>query len=154
MTFSKSTVLPSLKNNQTRLLGIDYGERHIGLAISDLSWTLTRALPIVDIKKTKIFPFIKELIEKEQIVGIVIGYPVHMSGEAGDLCKRVHTFSQKLSAHIKGLPIIKFDERMTSLLAENHMIGHDISRAKRAQKIDSVSACFILQGMLDYLRNA
>lgn len=153
MTFSKPSALSSLKNNNSRLLGIDYGERYIGLAISDLSWTLTRALPVVDVKKTKTFSFIKELIEKEHIQGIVIGYPMHMNGDIGELCQRVHRFCQKLSHYIKGIPIVRFDERMTSIMAENLMIMDDLSRSKRNQKIDSIAACYILQGVLDYLNS-
>jgi len=132
-----------------RLLGIDYGERYIGLAISDLSWTLTRALPVVDVKKVSIFPHLKEIIAKEGIKAIIIGDPRHMSGEYGDLSQKVHQFCQKLSHHTD-LPIVRFDERMTSMMAEKQMIADQKSRAKRKKKIDSVAACYILQGFFGY----
>jgi len=149
--YGKASEIAALKNQKGRLLGIDYGIRNIGVAISDLSWSLTRALPIVDVKKTSILPFIKELIQKENIQAVIIGDPRHMSGDYSELSQKVHQFCQKLSSHIV-VPIMRFDERMTSMMADSHMIEGGMSRAKRKEKIDSVAACYILQGFLDYVR--
>ena len=152
MIYSTTTDLAKLNDQKHRLLGIDYGERHIGIAISDLSWSVTRALPIVDVKKVNIFTYLEDLVLKEQIAGIVVGYPKHMTGDAGELCQKVHRFCQKLSHHIKDTPIVRFDERLTSMMAERFMIEADVSRAKRKEKLDSIAACCILQGALDSLR--
>ena len=135
-----------LKNEKTRLLGIDYGERNVGLALSDLTWTLTRVLPIFDIKRGNIFLYIHELIRLENIGAIIMGYPVHMDGQPSELCQKTHQFCQKLNPKI---PVVRFDERMTSMMAEKHMLRDNISRQKRKDKIDSVAACFILQSALD-----
>jgi putative holliday junction resolvase len=153
MVFSPINNLCSLKNNKSRLLCFDYGERNIGIAVSDPSWTITRALPIFDVKKNNVFHYVKNLIIQENVAGIVVGYPVHMNGDVGELCQKVHRFSQKLSHHINGIPIVKFDERMSSLVADQHMILDDVSRAKRKDKLDSIAACVILQGVLDHLRS-
>lgn len=135
-----------LKDKKIRLLGVDYGDRNVGLALSDLSWTLTRALPIFDVKKGNIFPYIRELIRLENIGAIIMGYPMHMDGQTSELCQKTHHFCQKLNA---GIPIVRFDERMTSMMAERYMLRDDISRQKRKEKLDSIAACFILQGALD-----
>ena len=152
MIYSTLPELAKLKTHHIRLLGVDYGERHIGLAISDLSWTITRALPVLDVKKTNVFSYFKDLVEKESIGGIVIGYPKHMCGDAGELCQKVHRFCQKLSHHVKDIPIIRFDERLTSMMAERFMLQADVSREKRKQKLDSIAACCILQNALDFLK--
>ncbi|USO02189.1 MAG: Holliday junction resolvase RuvX [Alphaproteobacteria bacterium] len=148
MIYSTASDLVKIKEQNGRLLGIDYGERCIGLAVSDLSWTVTRALPIADVKKVSIFSYLKELVEREGVKAIIIGDPRHMSGDYGVLSQKVHQFCQKLSHHV-GIPIMRFDERMTSMMAEKHMIADQRSRAQRKGKIDSVAACYILQGFLD-----
>jgi len=149
MIYSTADQLSSIKNKNMRLLGIDYGKRYIGLAISDLSWTLTRALPVFDTQKLSIFSYLQALITQENIGAIVVGDPKHMNGDVGELCQKVHQFCQKLS-HQTHVPITRFDERMTSIMAEEHMIMDHMSRAKRKEKVDSIAACYILQGFLDH----
>lgn len=139
-----------LKNTKNRLLGIDYGERFIGLAISDFLWRVVRPFPVFDQRKQgNFFTFISNLILKETVAAIVLGYPKNMDGSEGFACDRVKAFAQTLEE--MNVPIIFWDERMTTVLAENIMLENDLSRQKRKKKIDSLAATYILQSFLDHL---
>lgn len=136
-----------------RLLAIDYGERFLGVAVSDIMWHISTPLFPIDSKSCNAFQALSVLIDQHACGGIVVGYPMNMNGSEGLACERVKEFCQKIKKFFPSLPIGLFDERLSTVAAERNMIEADISRKKRKQKVDSLAASYILQGTLDYLRN-
>lgn len=121
-----------------KILGIDYGSKRVGLAISDESHTLAREL---DILSPKVFwEKIDEIVEKHGIGQIVIGLPLNMSGTATDSTRRVQEFCDKLNEKFS-LPIEYMDERLSSVMAGNLPGGK--------KNVDSLAAQIILQNYLD-----
>ena len=136
---------------QGRLLGLDLGSKTIGLAISDDRWT--SASPIETIRRKKFgkdAQLLIELIERENVAGLVLGWPVNMDGSEGPRCQSTRAFKTNF-ARLCALPVLFWDERLSSVAAERAMLEADMSRAKRAQKIDQIAASIILQSALDRL---
>jgi putative Holliday junction resolvase len=134
-----------------RLLGLDVGEKTIGLALSDPA--LSVASPISTIRRTKFNADANVLLNlaAERGVGaLVIGLPLNMDGSEGPRCQSIRQFAANLMK-LKDLPILFWDERMSTLAVEREMIAHDLSRAKRAKVVDQAAAAFILQGVLNLL---
>ncbi len=143
-----------------RLIGIDHGTKTLGLAVSDPLWTV--ATPLQTIKRTK---FSKDVIELANIVktyevgAYIIGLPLNMDGTEGPRCQSVRHFADNLigKADVLGHdPVICFwDERLSTAAVERFMIDDlDLSRKRRAEVVDKMAACHILQGALgrlDYL---
>ena len=135
------------------LLGFDYGEKSLGIDISDLLWmvatpqkTIFRSNFDSDIKA------IRQLIEEKEIGGSVYGLPLQMNGEEGETAAAVRKFAASVYEQIP-LPYTFWDERLSSKAMETFLIKEaDMSRAKRKQVLDSSSAAYILQGVLDALR--
>lgn len=134
-----------------RLLGLDIGTATVGLALSDPGQRV--ATPLRTLKRTQ---FSKDaadllaLVDREQIAGLVIGLPLNMNGSAGPRVQSVRQFARNLQNLRPALPITFWDERMSTLAAERAMLEADLSRAKRAARVDAVAAGLILQGYLDY----
>lgn len=134
-----------------RLLGLDLGEKTIGLALSDPG--LSVASPVTTIRRTKFTADAKELLRlvaERQVGGLVIGLPLNMDGSEGPRCQSVRQFAVNL-LKLQDLPILFWDERMSTMAVEREMISADLSRAKRAKVVDQAAAAFILQGALDAL---
>lgn len=124
-----------------KILGIDYGEKRIGLAISDESQVLARELDILSPKE--FWKQIPELIEKNQIIQIVVGWPLNMSGQVTQKTKEVESFKLKIESET-GLPVEVVDERLSSQMAGN-LPGGKV-------KVDSLAAQIILQNYLDKMK--
>jgi putative Holliday junction resolvase len=140
----------ALGRNQ-RLLGLDLGEKTVGLALSDPG--LSVASPITTIRRTKFTADAKELLRivaERQVGGLVIGLPLNMDGSEGPRCQSVRQFAVNLSK-LQDLPVLFWDERLSTVAVERNMIDADMSRAKRAKVVDQAAAAFILQGVLDAL---
>jgi len=134
-----------------RLLGLDLGEKTIGLALSDPG--LSVASPVSTIRRTKFTLDAKELLRlvaERQVGGLVIGLPLNMDGSEGPRCQSVRQFAANLTK-LQDLPILFWDERLSTVAVEREMVAADLSRAKRAKVIDQAAAAFILQGVLDAL---
>ena len=135
------------------ILGFDFGTKRLGVAVSDLLWTVAtpqktifRSDWIADLKA------IRTLVAEKEVGALVYGLPLQMNGEEGDTAKAVRSFAQKLAQEIP-LPYAFWDERLSSKAMENFLIKEvDMSRAKRKDILDSSSAAYILQGVLDALR--
>ncbi|MCL1924931.1 MAG: Holliday junction resolvase RuvX [Defluviitaleaceae bacterium] len=142
------------KPHSSKILGIDYGEIRIGVAISDETNTI--ALPFKTlIKKDEytIKPLIselKELIKAENIEKIILGNPLNMNGTKGDRALKTEDFKERLHRNFKKLEIILWDERLTSVQAEKILIE---TGNKERQNIDQVAATLILQAYLDKENN-
>lgn len=132
-----------------RFMGIDYGTKTIGVAISDpLGWT---AQGIEIIKRTNIDKDIRslvKLVEEYDVQEIVVGFPKNMNNTIGPMAEEAQKFSELIHKKI-ALPVHLWDERWTTMEAERMLVSADISRGKRKKVIDKVAAVLILQGFLD-----
>ncbi len=134
---------------EDRILGLDVGQRRIGLAISD-GLGLT-AQPLSLLKRNSIsrdLAELKKIIADRDIKKIVVGLPLNMNGSTGKMAIEVLDFVKLLKDNLSP-PVITWDERLTSLQAERLLLEADISRKKRKGIIDKLSAQLILQGYLD-----
>ena len=134
-----------------RILGIDYGERRIGLAISDPLGIIAQTLPTLDTKKVKdVFGEIKKIVEEKDVEKIVLGFPRNMDGTIGERGEKVKEFANKLKEKI-GKEIDFWDERLTSVESLK-LLREEKRKIKREKKIvDQISAVLILQGYLNNL---
>ncbi len=136
-----------------RILGIDYGVRRIGLALSDPDGILASPLPVyvrADLRSD--IDHVAQLVHEHEVGRIVIGLPLNMDGTIGDMADEVAVFADRLRERLK-VPVVTFDERLTSEEAERVLIQADISRKKRKEIKDSLAAVLILQGYLERARN-
>lgn len=132
-----------------RILGIDYGDVRVGLAVSDGLGLTAQPLPFMPGGgRRRITTAIAELCRERQIGRIVIGLPRHLNGDEGETAGKVRLFGEMLAEQSK-LPVIYVDERLTSKAVERLMIDADMSRAKRRERVDSLAAAMILQNWLD-----
>ncbi|HWI87940.1 MAG TPA: Holliday junction resolvase RuvX [Sphingomicrobium sp.] len=135
-----------------KLGGLDVGTKTIGLAICDSGWHF--AGPVETVRRGK---FAKDLatlhlfIGREKIAGLVVGLPLNMDGTDSPRTQSVRAFARNLAP--LELPILLWDERWSTQAVERAMISADVSRAKRAEKVDALAAAHILQGAIDALAN-
>ncbi len=132
------------------LLGIDLGTQTIGTAVCDAGWRF--ATPGKTLRRGKFTTdkaLLAALIAERSLKGVVIGLPLNMDGSAGPRAQSSHAYAANLAA--LGLPILLWDERWSTAGAERGLLAQDMSRAKRAQRIDSAAAAVILQGAIDAL---
>ena len=137
------------------IIGFDYGAKRLGIAVSDLLWMVATPYKIL-YRSTweKDLAALKQIIDEKEVQAIVIGLPLQMNGEEGSIAQEVREFAAKLTEAL-ALPILFWDERLSSAAAENFLIKEvDLSRAKRKKVLDASAAGFILQGALDALRYA
>lgn len=132
-----------------RKMGLDVGEKTIGVAISDeLGWTAQGLETIRREGKKKDFARIEELIKKFDIGEIIIGLPRNMDGTIGMRGQMCQSFAEEIQKRFQ-IPVKLWDERFTTVSAERVLLSADVSRKKRKQVIDKIAAVFILQNYLD-----
>lgn len=134
---------------RTRLLGIDFGTVRIGLAVSDADHRI--ASPLSQYRRQgrdKDGQFFRHLINQEEIGSFVIGLPIHLSGREGDKAKEARAFAAWLTAET-GLAAVFWDERFTTLEAENSLLAAGLTNKKRKARRDQVAAQIFLQSYLD-----
>jgi putative Holliday junction resolvase len=144
--------LAPLLAQEARLLGIDLGSKTIGLALSDV--TRSVATPLKTLKRGKFTEDAKaiaEIVEKNQIGGLVIGLPLNLDGSEGPRAQSTRAFARNLAPHLE-VPIVFWDERLSTAAVERHLIEADASRKRRSEVIDRMAAAYILQGALERLR--
>lgn len=148
------TALPALLPRQAPVIGLDLGEKTIGVAVSDATRRI--ASPLETIRRTKFMIDANrmfELMESRGAAGIIIGLPINMDGTEGARCQSSRAFARNV-LRLKDLPIAFWDERMSSMAINRMLIEEaDISRARRAEVVDKAAAGWILQGALDRLKN-
>ncbi|WP_379549643.1 Holliday junction resolvase RuvX [Qipengyuania sp. DGS5-3] len=133
------------------LLALDLGTKTIGVATCDAGWRFATAGSTLPRGKfSKDCGKLRELTQQRGAVGIIIGLPRNMDGSEGPRVQSTRAYARNLSEAL-GLPILLWDERWSTASADAAMIGQDMSRAKRAEKIDSHAAAVILQGAIDRL---
>ena len=139
--------------NKTRLIGLDLGSKRIGVSICDEKQSIATPLKTLNkINTDKIIVDIKEIIEENDIGGIVIGNPINMDGSLGPSAQSVSDISKNISKSIN-VPVCLWDERLSTVGAFNLSSQLDVNVSKRVKNIDQNAAAFILQGAIDYLRN-
>lgn len=130
-----------------RIMGLDYGSKTIGVAVSDeLLWT-AQGIKTIRRSKTEIEE-LRKLITEYEVQEIVIGYPKNMDGSLGPRCELTDEFAEVLRQEFR-LPVVLWDERLSTVAAQRSLLEADVSRAKRKLVIDKMAAVFILQGYLD-----
>lgn len=137
---------------EARLLGLDLGSKTIGVALSDVMRSI--ATPYELIKRTKFTKDatrLRKIIDKEGIGALVLGYPVSMDGTEGPRCQSTRDFATNILG-LWDIPILLWDERMSTNAVERFLIGEaDMTRKRRAEVVDKAAAAYILQGALDAL---
>ena len=131
-----------------RLIGLDVGTRTIGTALCDAGWSF--ATPADLIRRTKFAAdkaALTTLLAREGVAGIVVGLPLNLDGSDSPRTQSVRAFARNIAD--LGRPILLWDERWSTMAVERAMIAADVSRAKRAERVDSAAAAFILQGAID-----
>lgn len=136
-----------------RLLGIDVGTKTLGLALSDVSRTIATGLETIRRTKFKADAArLMELITEHRIAGLVIGMPISLDGTEGPRCQATRAFARNM-APLARLPMLLWDERLSTAAAERALLEADTSRRRRAELIDKVAATIILQNALDRMRD-
>ena len=144
--------LPPHLGRDARLLGLDVGTKTIGMALSDV--TRSVATPFDTIRRSKFTAdakTIREVVEKNQVGALVIGFPLNLDGSEGPRAQSTRAFARNLAAHVT-VPMVFWDERLSTAAVERHLIEADASRKSRAEVIDRIAAAYILQGALERLR--
>lgn len=135
-----------------RIMGLDFGSKTVGVAISDPLFITAQGIEIVrrkeENKLRQTLQRIEALIEEYQVGEIVLGLPVHMNATEGDRAEKTKEFADKLSRRT-GLPVSFWDERLTTVAADRAMMEAGIRRENRKEYVDKIAAVFILQGYLD-----
>lgn len=135
-----------------RLIGIDLGTRTIGLALSDVTRMI--ASPMQTIRRTKFTADVAQLLAvaaEHEIAGFVLGLPANLDGREGPRAQSTRAFARNLNK-ISALPILLWDERLSTQAAERTLLEADQSRKRRAEVIDKMAATIIMQGALDRMR--
>lgn len=139
-----------------RIIGLDYGAKTVGVAVSDALGITAQGLETITRKEEnklrKTLARIEEIIEEYDVAKIIVGLPKNMNntiGERGNACKE---FAEKLERRT-GIEVVMWDERLSTVSANNVLIESGVRREQRKAVIDKIAAVFILQGYLDYLAN-
>ncbi len=136
-----------------RILAIDFGTKRIGIAISDeLQWT-AQPFQVIERKSDDfVVETIKKIVEEQGVIKIVVGIPITLKGEIGQAADRVLNFVQKIQNKLN-IPIVTWDESLTTVEAEDVLIKADLSRRKRKKIIDKLAAALILDSYLRAQKN-
>lgn len=138
-----------------RIIGLDYGSRTVGVALSDPLRMTAQAVETIkrkdENKLRQTLARIEEIIRNEGVEQIVLGYPKNMNNTIGDRAQKTDAFAGMLKRRI-GLEVVLWDERMSTMAATRTLIEGEVRRENRKAYVDQLAAVFILQGYLDYIR--
>ncbi len=139
-----------------RIMGLDFGSKTVGVAISDELLITAQGIEIIrrkeENKLRQSLARIEALIEEYGVEEIVLGYPKNMNNTEGERVELTNEFKDKLERRT-GLPVALWDERLTTVAADRFMMEAGIRREERKEHVDRIAATFILQGYLDYRKN-
>jgi putative Holliday junction resolvase len=139
---------------EIRILGLDVGEKRIGVAVSDPLGFTAQGLEVLT--RRTVEEDLRHLVavaKKYGVTEIVVGYPRHLDGRPGELAEAIMALAHSLGQALGGIPVIPWDERLTTREAERVLIEADLSRRRRRQVVDQVAAVLILQAYLDQRRS-
>ena len=133
-------------------MGLDFGSRTVGVAVSDALGLTAQGVEIIrreqENKLRRTLARIEELIVQYQVSGIVLGYPKNMNNTIGERAQKTLDFGEMLKRRT-GLPVVMWDERLTTVAANRALIEGGVRREKRKEYVDMIAAVYILQGYLD-----
>ncbi|MCI5650552.1 MAG: Holliday junction resolvase RuvX [Fusicatenibacter sp.] len=139
-----------------RIMGLDYGSKTVGVAVSDPLGFTAQGVEIIrrksENKLRQTLARIEELIREYGVEMLVLGLPKHMNNDMGERAAKSMEFQEMLKKRT-GLPVVMWDERLTTVEADRTMMDAGIRREHRKEYVDMLAAVFILQGYLDYLAN-
>ena len=139
-----------------RILGLDFGTKTVGVAVSDELLITAQGVEIIRRKAPnklrQTLARIEELVNHYGVEKIVLGYPKNMNNTEGERCERTNEFKEMLEQRT-GLEVVLWDERLTTVAADMSMMEMGIRRENRKEYVDEIAAIFILQGYLDFLHN-
>ena len=139
-----------------RIMGLDYGSKTVGVAVSDPLGLTAQGIEIVrrksENKLRQTLARIEEIAKEYGVEKIVLGFPKHMNNDIGERAEKSLEFREMLERRT-GLPVVMWDERLTTVEADRTMMETGIRRENRKEYVDMIAAVFILQGYLDYLSN-
>lgn len=142
-------------SEKMRILGLDYGSKTVGVAVSDPLGLTAQGVETIwrkqENKQRRTLARIEELISEYQVDRIVLGYPKNMNNTIGERAEKVQEFRETLIKRT-GLPVLLWDERLTTVEAERTLMESGVRRENRKQVLDKLAAVFILQGYLDSLQ--
>ncbi len=134
------------------ILGLDYGQKRVGVAKSDELNFMAHPVGFISFTSDeRLMSSIKELVREHGINKIVIGLPITLKGETGPQAQKVMAFAEQIRGKFE-CPVVTWDERLTTAQAERAMLHQDMSRAKRKVKRDAIAAEIMLQSYLDFLK--
>ena len=148
LTAFKSALSPG-----ARLLGLDLGEKTIGLALTDT--LLTVATPMETLARGKFgadAAKIEKIVADQGVGGLVVGLPLNMDGSDGPSAQSARAFARNFAARASALPVLLWDERLSTAAVTRTLIDADASRKRRGEVVDKMAAAYILQGALERLR--
>jgi len=152
MTNDSNNFREIIPYNKT-ILCLDLGKKRIGLAISDINQKIASPYMVIEEKKfSEVSTIIEGTVKKFGVGSIIVGDPINMDGSLGPKSQSSRSFVRNLYKNIK-MPILLWDERLSTVAAERSLIEADISRKKRIKVIDKIAATIILQGLLDFLKS-
>lgn len=139
-----------------RIIGLDFGSKTVGVAVSDELLITAQGVEIINRKSQsklrQTLARIEELIRQYGVDKIVLGFPKNMNNTEGERCEKTLEFKEMLERRT-GLEVVLWDERLTTVAADRTMMEAGIRRENRKQYVDQIAATFILQGYLDYQKN-
>ena len=134
---------------KTRLLGVDYGTVRVGLAVTDSERIIASPLATYHRRDAeKDATFFRELVQKEEIAGLVVGLPIHLSGDEGEKAIEARAYGKWLG-DVTGLPVVFWDERYTTRDAEEHLRAAGLTHQRRKDRRDRVAAQILLQAYIE-----
>lgn len=135
--------------SEGRLLGLDFGTKRVGVAVSTPEQTISSPLENYTRRdRQQDARHFRQLAEEYQVVGLVVGLPVHMSGDEGQKAREAREFGDRVGRQL-GLPVRFWDERYTSALAEEYLMAAELSSKKRKARLDKLAAQIMLKSFLD-----
>ncbi len=137
-----------------RVMGLDYGSKTVGVAVSDELMLTAQGIEIIrrerETKLRRTYARIEELVRDYKVDRIVLGYPRNMDNSEGERCRMVREFGSNVKRRT-GLPVILWDERLTTVAAQRSMDETGVRESDRKKYVDEIAAMFILQGYMDSL---
>lgn len=135
-----------------RIMGLDVGDKTVGLSLSDLGWMIASPLETIQRKNVaKDMDQLQKIIQQFDVAALVVGLPLNMNGTEGPQAQKTRDFVAHVLKRLD-IPVLFWDERLSTQAVNRSMLEGDLSRKKRDKRVDQLAATFILQGLLDGLR--
>ena len=139
-----------------RILGLDYGDKTVGVAVSDpFGWT-AQGLEIIKRNSENEYKQslgrLAELIKEYEVDTIVLGYPLNLDGSVSERCKKTEAYKERIERRFTGIPVVLWDERLSTVAAANFLMEAGLNNGQRKGVIDKMAAVYILQGYLNSIQ--